>query len=370
MRFLIPLFIFIAIPLSILAQDNKYLSASYFTGPVYDHRNISSILPMGTARGVGVEYLHSASGADKYHSRYRYPNFGYAAYYEDAGNRDVLGHAFSAAIVSQFHIIRQSLAQLNMNLQVGMGYNSKKFDSRDNPTNMLIGSHLSAFFRIAPELVLMPSGRVSPLLGLNFVHYSNGRIKLPNLGLNFAQINVGCRLRLNADLREPLSPDEARNAGSTGIVERQRLTFSLSAGVREYTQPEGDKYLVMMLSGSYVLPLWQSKCSIGAGFDVKRDGALANFYADPHFSDLVTVGLRGGAFMRFSSSIEAGIEFGGWVISDKEHVSGMYDRVSVNYYPWENRNFYFHVGLNTTLMKAQFIEWGVGIPVLVDKKRK
>ena len=50
-----------------LAQQggcDRYLSVDYFRGPVYDHRNLSGALQLGTTQGVGFTYLRRVDGGE------------------------------------------------------------------------------------------------------------------------------------------------------------------------------------------------------------------------------------------------------------------------------------------------------------------
>lgn len=342
---------------AISQSSNKYFSVSYLRGPVYDHRDLAGVLDFSITQGVGAEYLFDVSGSKPWHSNYRAPKLGVAAYYEDFGNSQLLGYGLSGAIVSQFFIIKRSAVCAAANLQVGAAYVSKTFDARTNYTNLLVGAHLSAFFRMGVELQILPSHRISPLIGANFVHYSNGSMKLPNLGLNLAQFNLGARVRINKD---PVGLDEKSTPvlGDSGS-RRFRYQATVSFGCREQGNPEGEKYLVAVLNAKCMREV-SRKWVLGLGIDVIRDGSDVRYFNKNSLpssqKDYISTGIQGSGAMMFGKCT-AGIEVGVTVLSPKNKGS-MYDRVSVDYHI--TRNLLAHVGLKTYLMKAEFIEWGFG----------
>ena len=340
-----------------VAQDagrDRYWSVDYFRGPVYDHRNLSAALQLGTTQGVGVSYLRCVDGSEPWHHYYRRPKLGLAAYYEDFNYPDVLGKAVSAALVSDFHIVNRRFFDFDFNVQAGAAYLTKKFDAQTNNLNLYIGAHLAAFFRFGFELVAMPESRVSYVLGANFVHYSNGAMKLPNLGLNLCQLNFGARLRVNRELAQMREPDVS---AAENLDRGWRCQAFLSFGCREQGTPLGDKYLVTTMAFNALKPVTR-KFVAGVGIDLMRDGSEANDVdGDCGFAELISGGIHGSAGLEFGK-VYAALEIGGYLFSKTMDTFDMYDRVSVNYA--FNKRILAHVGLRTFLMKAYYIEWGIG----------
>lgn len=338
-----------------LAQDNghdSYWSFDYLRGPVYDHRNLSGVLQFGTTQGVGVTYLRRVDGGEPWHHYYRLPKLGLAAYYEDFNYPEVLGRAFSGALVADFHIVDRKFFDFDLNIQAGAAYLTKKFDSRDNNLNLYIGSRLSAFFRFGFELVAMPDSRVAPVAGFNFVHYSNGAMKMPNLGLNLCQLNLGARFRVN----KVTAPEREFDASAVELDRALRYQALLSFGCRERGTPEGDKYLVTTCAVNCLKPVTR-KFVAGVGFDLMRDGSEVEDYDGGGFAALISGGVHASAGLEFGRAYAA-LEIGGYLFSKVKQTLDMYDRVTVNYAI--NKRFLAHVGLRTYLMKAYFIEWGIG----------
>lgn len=334
------------------SAQNRYITAGYLRGPVYDHRNISSMMDLNTTHGFYVEYLKETDGSKEWHATVKKPLLGYAVYYEDF-RYDVLGKAVSAAIVSVFHTAQCNIVSLDINLQAGAAYVSRKFNSVDNYKNLFIGSKFSAFFRIAPELVWTPHQRINIITGLNFVHYSNGSMKMPNLGLNLAQFNLGARIRINSQPAQQATPPEYQPD--------KKWSFSsiISAGCREQGTPEGEKYLVTTFSTGARRNITR-KFSAEAGFDVFRDASIHYSREDLSGSGLFYGGFHIAPALSFGKT-SVSLELGSILFGKRYPRFDFYDRVSANY-NITNR-ILAHVGLKTYLMKAEFIEWGVGYKI-------
>ena len=334
-----------------------FWSVDYFRGPVYDHRNMSGALQLGTTQGFGVSYLRRVNGSEPWHHYYRLPKLGVAAYYEDFNYPEVLGKAVSGALVSDFHIVKRRLFDFDLNIQAGAAYLTKKFDAQSNNLNLYIGAKFAAFFRFGFELVAMPESRVAVVAGANFVHYSNGAMKLPNLGLNLCQLNFGARFRVNKELA-PVRELDASTADASG--RRWQYQAFMSFGCREQGTPLGDKYLVTTMAFNCLKPITR-KFVAGVGFDLMRDGSEVNDYdGESNFATLVSGGVHGSAGLEFGK-VYAALEIGGYLFSKTKSAFDMYDRVSVNYRI--GKRLLAHVGLRTYLMKAYYIEWGMGCQI-------
>lgn len=345
---------------AVRAQDNvcdRYWSVDYLRGPVYDHRNLGAALQLGTTQGVGVSYLKRVDGSEPWHHYYRRPKLGIAAYYEDFHYPDVLGKAFSGALVADFHIVKKKFFDTDLNIQAGAAFLTKRFDAQTNNLNLYIGAKFAAFFRFGLEFVIMPESRVAMVAGANFVHYSNGAMKLPNLGLNLCQVNLGTRVRINRECA-PVRDLDASVAEQPDGRKWQYQAF-VSFGCREQGTPQGDKYLVSTTAFNCLRPITR-KFVAGVGVDLMRDGSDANDCGSDGFWELISGGIHGSAGLEFGR-VYAALEIGGYLFSKVKSTFDMYDRVSVNYSI--GKRFLAHVGLRTYLMKAYYIEWGVGYKI-------
>jgi hypothetical protein len=358
MRLLLLTTIWIITLSAALAQKDahdSYWTVNYLRGPVYDHRNLSGVLQLGITQGVGVEYLMRVDGSEPWHHYYRRPKLGVAAYYEDFNYPDVLGKAFSGALVADFHIVHRRIFDFDLNIQAGAAYLTKKFDAQTNNLNLYIGAKAAAFFRFGFELVAMPESRVAMVAGANFVHYSNGSMRQPNLGLNLCQLNLGARMRINKEI----APVKEYDASTAQNDKRWQYQAFLSFGCCEQGTPLSDRYLVATTAFKCLKPITR-KFVAGVGVDIMRDGSESIDCEDDGFFPLISGGVHGSAGMEFGK-VYAALEIGSYLFSKVKDSFEMYNRVTANYA--FGKRLLAHVGLRTYLMRAYYIEWGIGCKI-------
>jgi hypothetical protein len=110
--------------------------------------------------------------------------------YQQTGNAAVLGHAWAVAPMLSFELRSKNSFSLNAQVAWGLAYVSKRFDSFDNPSNIVIGSYLNAFASARLQAGYQ-IGAWQPRLSLLVSHYSNGNYNSPNLGINLASVELG-----------------------------------------------------------------------------------------------------------------------------------------------------------------------------------
>ena len=115
------------------------------------------------------------------------------AAFQNFGNNAVLGHAFALTPSMSFPVIKKR--QFSMQLQLGWGaaWISRKFDSFNNPENIVIGTNLNASVSAGLDFTYRIN-RIEPFLRLRVQHYSNGNAMSPNLGINMPMLHAGLSL--------------------------------------------------------------------------------------------------------------------------------------------------------------------------------
>ncbi|MBO4243605.1 MAG: acyloxyacyl hydrolase [Bacteroidales bacterium] len=366
MKRFVALFILSAIAMSFAAKlqaadtlrtklpRNKYLSLRYLHGPVYDHRQLSGVLDFRAGNGIGAEYLVETDGSRAWENDYGLPRLGAAVYYENF-HYNVLGHALSSAMIAEFPIVKKRFFGMDLRFLAGVAYLTKKFDSESNPENLLIGSRFSAFFVFGPQFEFFANRPQRLLAGFNFVHYSNGALKMPNLGLNLMQWHIGVQGRIGEE--KPKFTGEPRQ---TIVQNKWQKYFTAAFGVRENQQPEGPKYFILSTTTGVYRTLGK-RTRAGIGLDFFRDASeltrLGNFGVEHYDFSPYLLGMHlayGFCFGRTSATLH----FGGFLFNEIYNGAAIYDRVVINY------NITPHImanlGLRTYFMRAEYIEWGVG----------
>ena len=148
-----------------------------------------------TTNLLGLE-LYTAkitNGSRGWEKRFNYPHIGFAASYFNYGVPDELGSVYTLTTYLDGSLNNRKKFQWRLNIGTGFVYSTKTFDENKNPENKAISSKISYVLRgtIHHEIELNPHYFLN--LNLAFRHYSNGKLNIPNNGMNFPAVGIGVR---------------------------------------------------------------------------------------------------------------------------------------------------------------------------------
>ena len=137
---------------------------------------------------------------DHWTSRYGYATYGVGFYSGFVGNPEVLGKPNAIFGFVDFPLtnrLRRNV--LEMGFGLGLTYNLEPYDANTNPINDAIGTPLALYFNLYAGGAYKISREMDLLYGIDFTHFSNGRLTTPNYGFNMYGLNLGLRYHYNAD---------------------------------------------------------------------------------------------------------------------------------------------------------------------------
>ena len=85
-------------------------------------------------------------------------------------------------------ILKYRFLQINLSPGFGIGYTGKTIYTNDNK---IIGSHFNMYSRAALKAEIQLSTATKLSGGINFLHFSNGGTRVPNVGLNASSLSFG-----------------------------------------------------------------------------------------------------------------------------------------------------------------------------------
>jgi hypothetical protein len=135
-------------------------------------------------------------GFKRWQQLYRYPVYGigiYQAWFIPQNNR--LGNPTSAFIFFNPRLLGKDKFSFGLDLESGLSFNFLNYDPVKNPDQIAIGSDLNIHFQLAAETAFRISRTMDASLGVGFTHFSNGRIRTPQRGINL--YHACGRLRYN-----------------------------------------------------------------------------------------------------------------------------------------------------------------------------
>jgi len=297
------------------------------------------------------------TGKDYWEKLYRYPRTGFGYSYWSLGNNEILGkaHALYGFINVPFS---KQVKKVSFNYQISFGaaYLTKRFDILNDHLNRAIGSHLNAYVRtgINGKIKLFPNSEL--ILEAGVSHFSNGKTKSPNYGINAGSCSVGFNYHFNSNaitLQDPEIP----------VVEKRYVqTVVYSAGLKVYDNLLGNKYLAT--SCSYNIERQVSlKRRFGIGADFFYDGSISEALAtddgtsEKDFTKLIRLGLHASYGIRYKQ-LMMGIQLGHYLYSKYTVLTPVYSRISLQYLFSEN--IIGSIAIKSHLGKADCMEWGIG----------
>jgi hypothetical protein len=296
-------------------------------------------------------------GNDYWEKLYNYPRSGIGYSYWSLGNDEVIGKAHVIYGFLNIPVVKRS-GKFSLNYQISLGgaYFPKVFDVHENPFNRAIGSHTNIYarFGLDGKFKLSPSCEI--VLEAGTTHFSNGKTKSPNYGINVGSVSVGLNYLFGKNdnkIHEPEAP-------VTGKKFVQTVLFS--AGSKVYDNLLGKRYLTSSVSYN-VERLINHKKKIGLGADFFYDSSIREALAaedgtpEKDFSKLIRVGLHGSYTVQYKKLI-AGIQIGNYLYSKYTILTRVYSRLSVQYkLP---KNLIASVSVKSHRGKADCLEWGIG----------
>ena len=160
---------------------------SFFRGNVLPHTPDLFHL-LGHPEGVLLNYNLQTHGGQEWHKAFNYPSFGAYVLYQDFNNR-FLGHSWAAGGYYDFEFF---FPRLTVKTAAGLAYMNQPYDKVTNSKNKAFGSKLLANINIGLHYRQpLFNNKIALTAGLLFTHYSNGRSKSPNSGINTYGLNLG-----------------------------------------------------------------------------------------------------------------------------------------------------------------------------------
>jgi hypothetical protein len=353
--------LFIIIATSVFAQENKDTNAievNYLLGNVLPHTPDLYHL-QGHPEAVMLSFSRQTHGAQEWHTAYNFPDYGGYFLYQNFNNK-YLGESYSVGMHYNFYFLNRNL---QFKLAQGFAYVTNPYDKVDNSKNKSLGSHLVDNTNVGLSYKkdnLFKGFGVQA--GLLFTHYSNGRTKSPNSGVNIALLNFG----MNYNFEEKTKNVIDTTCHKQNYKEPIRYNFVLRTGVNESPVINSGQYPFYHIS-FYADKRFGRKSAIQFGTelfltqyfkDFIRYKAIAypELNIDPN-TDYKRVGVFiGHEFFVNKMSLEG--QIGYYVYEPYKNDISIYDRVGMKYYL--NKKMFVGFTIKTHLFLAEALEFGFG----------
>ncbi len=296
-------------------------------------------------------------GKDYWEKLYRYPVTGVGSSVWSLGNNEVFGKAITLyGFINVPFIKRSEKFSINYQLSFGGAYLTRKFDKDKNPLDRAIGSHVNIYFRLGIDSKIRLSPRSELQIEAGTTHFSNGKTRSPNYGINAASLTLGFNYLLNnkgITIPEPEIPV---------IGKRYVQTAVYSAGSKVYDNLLGKRYFTS--SVSYNLErVMNLKRKIGLGADIFYDGSIKEALAgedgtpENDVSKLFRCGLHTSYAIQYKQLI-MGVQVGYYLYSKYTVLTRIYNKVSLQYL--FTNNIVGSIAIKSHIGKADCLEFGMG----------
>lgn len=206
------------------------------------------------------------------------PSTGLSLLYSDLGNDSVLGHSFHIMPFLMFKPFASKQDKWWLKFGIGAGYYTKTYSN--SASNLAIGSKVNWSFQAYLYRDVYLSDKYDIRLGAGYLHSSNGHTKLPNMGLNSAQVSLAYRWKL-----KPL--ESKKRYQKTRVLDtiktKRYLFYNLRTGLGSHEYGGKAKPI-----GGHNKPVYSLAASVGILFHkhIKvRTGFTYRFYQ--HYYDRI-----------------------------------------------------------------------------------
>ena len=182
----------------------------------------------------------------------------------------IVGNPFSLFVFYSAPWLQRGRFSLNTDVSAGLSYTQLVYDPVTNPVNDVVASHINLYFGFNFRLYMQLSRRMQLNVGAGLTHHSNGRIHVPQKGVN----SWGWSAGLNYMLAKPVNAYYYRELPKFKPV--YEIQFMAAMGTVEDI-PTGDteeiRYFNFSLTADYALK-FNPKMAMTLGLDFLYDGSL------------------------------------------------------------------------------------------------
>ncbi len=342
--------LFQAIPKS-LGQNKEnqgfYLEPIYQYGFLWQHRPSLADIAGGNINVFQLTFGQSSYGKTYWDQLYRYPDRGIGYCYVFLGNPKDLGQANALYYYLRIPLIRKKKFNLGYKLSGGLAFL--------NQENIAIGTHINLYFDFSIDAKLNLGERFVLINSFGATHFSNGAIKMPNLGVNLFSYRIGLQYKLQSGEREKIIHELPK------LPKKNTINVVIGAGIKEKRPTGGKSYTVASASTDY-LRIINHKYKVGAGFDAFYDETMFELMDPDSILDLTNKDImRYGLHLSVETQINRlvlAIHVGTYLNANYTEDGKIYQRVALRYLI--SKNLFANVSLKTSKGVADFVEWGFG----------
>ncbi len=356
-------FLFLLVSGMIFSQEKNNafsVDVDFFSGNIFKHSNDLSHLVTGHPNGLMISLSKKTFGNKEWEQAYNYPDYGVYFLYEDYKN-NYLGNVVAFGGHYDFYFWKR---QLQTKIALGAGMVSNPYDKVTNNKNGAFGSKFNVNINFGLEYKKQNLiGNFGFQTGFLFTHFSNGRIKTPNSGINTFNFSAG--INYNFNKISEFKKDTVTI--KTKYNEPLKYNFMFRSGVNESPVINSGQHPFYHIS-AYADKRFNRKSSMQFGAELFLTTSFKDFiyyqsqaYPSKNINpntDYKKIGVFIGHEL-FINKVSLETQIGYYVYQPYKFDFPIYDRIGIKYY--FTKNIFSGVSVKTHAFFAEAIEFGVGV---------
>lgn len=344
-----------------ISSSERYgseITATY--GFLIAHRD--ALLPLQQSHLTSLEgsFFRTSDGSKAWERSFLLPEKGIHVSYIRTGSPDRLGNALAVFPYLDFPLNNRPDRHLWFRYGMGIGYVEHVFNPSDNFKNVAIGSHVNGVIHFGLRYRMYSGNSSSVDIGLQLTHFSNGSIRVPNLGINLPAACVSYRLGGN-------KKGTTVQKDTSGFNRNGSVSILAATGIKEVYPAEGPMYHAATISATYFFTS-KKRHDWGLGTDFFYDNSLsvrnAAMTGDSSKSANFRPGIH-GAWRMSISRISLLFNMGFYPYTAYKNDGNFYHRIGLRY---DFGKIFACMQLKTHYARADFIEWGLGMNITKNRK--
>lgn len=340
--------------------ETSAIEVNYFRSNIMLHSPDLAQLITGHPEGVMVSFSKRTNGSQEWESLYNYPDYGGFFMYQDFKN-EILGKCYSVGAHYNFYFLKRNLI---IKVAQGIAMTTNPYDKVTNSKNLAFGSKVMAntnfLINYRKENLIDNFGFQA---GFIFTHFSVGRLKSPNSGINTVGLNLG----LNYNFREVQYHKIDTAVSRMKMYEPIRYNILLRSGFNE-SPVIGSGSKIFYHVGFYADKRLNRKSAIQLGTELFLTNSNKEYirfrsiaYPEQPINadtDYKRIGVFIGHEL-FINRISIETQVGYYVYDKAKFDSVIYDRVGMKYYI--TRKIFTGLSVKTHGFFAEALELAVGV---------
>lgn len=342
-------------------NNNIFFEVAPRSGAVLPNDASSTLLKRTFSTGFDISFGKQTFGKKGAEISSLFPAYGITTRYTKYYN-EIIGSTFAIYSFINGAFLRTEKIKFGYQFGLGVSLWANHYDPIINPGNEYIGSLINAHLDIGIDCYYELSKNIDLYFKIDFIHSSNGAIRLPNRGINSLNTSIGCRYQLNRK-EIPIRNDTLKRS----VKEKNVLQITFAPGIRQskkdYTAHSKhiDKhYYGFMLQALYLRQV-RPFLAFGGGIDLLFSDELNRHL--PSRERGFRQGLCEGAVAAIELCYGNFLIHGNLGIYLHRNVKAYtiyYERIGVRYLFGTQKNIFIGISIKAHGGSADYIEWTFG----------